>query len=203
VLKEVSIIIPAIKGEPALKKILEDFEKEKLEAEIIVSIEGSRAVSLNIGANKASRDYLWFLHADTDLRTENFSKLENLIKNNKDSNEKEDKTLSYFDLAYTEPGLTRFNAFFANIRSFIFGLPYGDQGLFVSKKTFQKIGNFPEDASFGEDMLFVRIAKSKGIKLNRISSKLFTSARKYKKEGWLKLTCLRQVQMCKLLLKKV
>ena len=132
---------------------------------------------MNAGAKKANRDYLWFLHADTSLKTENFSELENLIRNNK----KIDKTLSYFDLAYTESGLTKFNAFFANIRSSIFGLPYGDQGLFVSKKTFQKIGNFPEDACFGEDMLFVRIAKSKGVKLNRISSKLFTCARKYKK----------------------
>ena len=193
-LKQVSIIIPSVKQEPALDKILYDLSH--LESEIIVSTEGSRAKSLNAGAAKANRDYLWFLHADSHLSAENFSVLEKIIA-------AKSNDLNYFDLEYVEPGLFRLNAFFANIRSYVFSLPYGDQGFFLSKETFEKIGKYPEDVVFGEDLLFVRIAKKKAVKLNRIPSKLYTSARKYKQQGWLKLTLLRQVQMYKLLSQKI
>ncbi len=192
-LNKVSIIIPAISGEPALEKILKDLNQ--LDSEIIVSTEGSRAKSLNAGVQKASRDYLWFLHADTDICSKNFLELEKLIAS-------ENIDLNYFDLAYTELGLARFNAFFANIRSSLFSLPYGDQGLFVCRNTFNKIGYFP-DVDCGEDLLFIRVAKTKGVKIKRVASKLYTSARKYEKVGWLKLTILRQFQMYKLLLKKI
>jgi hypothetical protein len=107
--------------------------------------------------------------------------------------------LHYFDLAYDGGHLTNSNSLGANIRSRLLGLPYGDQGFCISKNLFNKIGGYPEDVPYGEDLLFIRLAKRAGIKLNRVPSKLLTSARKYKQYGWLKLTVLRQWQMVKLL----
>lgn len=190
VLDHVSIIIPAATDESAQEQLLDDLKQ--LNHEIIVSSEGSRAKSLNVGAAKASQDFLWFLHADSRVSTKNLVDLEQALGKDSDA-------LHYFDLAYEGGGLAALNAGGANIRSRLLGLPYGDQGFCISKSLFDQIGGYPENAPYGEDLLFVRLAKRAGIKLNRIPSKLVTSARKYQQHGWLKLTALRQWQMVKLL----
>jgi hypothetical protein len=190
VLDKVSIIIPTATDETAQQQLLNDLKL--LNNEIIVSAEGSRAKSLNVGAVKASDDFLWFLHADSRVSAENIFALEQALK-------KGPNVLHYFDLAYDGGHLTNSNSLGANIRSRLLGLPYGDQGFCISKNLFNKIGGYPEDVPYGEDLLFIRLAKRAGIKLNRVPSKLLTSARKYKQYGWLKLTVLRQWQMVKLL----
>lgn len=189
-LSRVSIIIPVAPGETAQQQLLADLAP--LKSEIIVSSEGSRAKSLNAGAEQATCDVLWFLHADSRVCPENVSKLSQAV-------EVDAHVLHYFDLAYEGGGLAALNAGGANIRSRWFGLPYGDQGFCISKKLYDKIGGYPEHVAYGEDLLFVRLAKRAGISLNRIPSKLVTSARKYHQYGWLKLTGLRQWQLFKLM----
>ena len=189
-LDRVSIIIPLAPGETAHKRLLDDLKPFR--AEIIISSEGSRAKSLNAGAAKANNPFLWFLHADSRVSAENLVDLEQALA-------RRSNALHYFDLAYEEGGLAALNACGANIRSRFFDLPYGDQGFCITRTLFEKIGGYPEDVPYGEDLLFVRQAKRQGIRLNRIPSKLKTSARKYHKHGWLKLTMLRQWQMMKLL----
>lgn len=194
VLDRVIIIIPTAPGETAHTRLLEDLKG--LESEIIVSSEGTRAKSLNMGAMAAKRQFLWFLHADSRVSADNLMALKQALSMRSNA-------LHYFDLAYEEGGPTTLNAWGANIRSRLCGLPYGDQGFCISKTLFEKIGGYPEDVPYGEDLLFVRQAKRKGIRLNRIPSQLLTSARKYNQNGWLKLTAQRQVQMLKLMRQKL
>lgn len=189
-LEEVSIVIPTLANEPALETVLGDLEG--LESEIIVSSEGTRARSLNRGAEKAQRPFLWFLHADSRVTTGNIAALGRTL-------EQRPGALHYFDLAYEGGGLPALNAWGANVRSRLFGLPYGDQGVCISRVLFERIGGYPEDAPYGEDLLFVRLARRTGVPLSRIPAKLTTSARKYRQEGWLKLTAHRQWQMLKLM----
>lgn len=189
-LDRVSIIIPLAPGETAHEQLLDDLKH--LGTEIIVSSEGSRAKSLNVGAAKARNPFLWFLHADSRVSAENLVDLEQALA-------RRSNALHYFDLAYEEGGLATLNAWGANIRSRLCGLPYGDQGFCISKTLFEKIGGYPENVPYGEDLLFIRCAKRAGIRLNRIPSKLKTSARKYHQHGWLRLTVLRQWQMIKLM----
>jgi len=190
VLEKISIIIPLAPDENAHERLLDDLKP--LNAEIIVSSEGSRAKSLNAGVAKAHNPFLWFLHADSRVSAENLVDLEQALA-------RRSNALHYFDLAYEEGGLAALNAWGANVRSHLCGLPYGDQGFCISRTLFEKIGGYPEDVPYGEDLLFVRQAKRQGIRLNRIPSKLKTSARKYHQHGWLKLTALRQWQMMKLM----
>lgn len=189
-LDRVSVIIPVAPLETAHERLLDDLKH--LGTEIIVSSEDSRAKSLNAGAAKARNPFLWFLHADSRVSAENLVDLEQALA-------RRSNALHYFDLAYEEGGLATLNASGANIRSRLCGLPYGDQGFCISKSQFEKIGGYPESASYGEDLLFVQLAKKAGIKLNHIPSKLTTSARKYHQHGWFKLTALRQWQMMKLM----
>ena len=189
-LDKISIIIPIAPGETAHEQLLGDLKN--LDAEIIISSEGSRAKSLNEGAAKASRTFLWFLHADSRVSADNIMALKQALS-------MRPNVLHYFDLAYQEGGLPALNACGANIRSRIFDMPYGDQGFCISKTLFGKTGGYPENVAYGEDLLFVRLAKKSGIKISRIPSKLITSARKYQQLGWMKLTALRQWQMMKLM----
>ncbi len=194
VLGQVSIIIPVAGGETAHEQLLNDLKG--LESEIILSSEGSRTKSLNKGAAKANQPFLWFLHADSRVSAENITALAHAIENHS-------QALHYFDLAYEAGGLPALNAWGANVRSRMFGLPYGDQGFCISQAVFDDIGGYPENVPYGEDLLFVRLAKQSGITLNRVPSKLLTSARKYQQHGWLKLTVFRQWQMLKLMRQKL
>lgn len=195
-LKDVSIIIPIAPNETAHEILLKDLDSvlKNEGAEIIVSSEGSRAASLNVGAGKANREFLWFLHADSRVSVKNIDVLARCLK-------REPRALHYFFLSFGY-GRPAINAWMANVRSVAFGLPYGDQGFCISKESFNKIGGFP-DAAYGEDLLFVRRAKKAGVALYLIPSKLRSSARKYREAGWLKLTALRHVQFWKLMVRKL
>ncbi len=191
-LENVSIIIPVGPDEKAHEKILKDLEG--CGAEIIISSEGSRAQSLNGGAAKAQREFLWFLHADSRVTQENIDILKRCLK-------REPTAAHYFFLSFGF-GLHAFNAWGANVRSVLLGLPYGDQGLCLSKENFKKLGGYPE-AVYGEDLLFVRKAREAGITLGVVPSKLRSSPRKYYEQGWLKLTIIRQWQFWKLMRQKI
>ena len=189
-LDQVSVVIPIAPDETAHEQLLEDLKD--LDLEILVCSEGSRAKSLNAGAAKSGKPFLWFLHADSRVSEDNLSALKHALQQRPDE-------LHYFDLAYHEGGLASLNAKGANLRSRLFGTPYGDQGFCLAKTQYTRIGDFPEDAPYGEDLLFVRHARQAGIRLNRIPVPLISSARKYHQLGWLKLTALRQWQLFKLM----
>ncbi len=80
----------------------------------------------------------------------------------------------------------------ALFRSRALGVPFGDQGFCIKKTIFNKLGGFPEGLPYGEDHVFVWRARQQGIDLQPLGVKLYTSARKYKKHGWLKTTILTQ-----------
>lgn len=182
-LENVSIIIPLAPAETEQSKLLDDLKN--VQTEIICSSEYSRAKSMNAGALKTANDFLWFLHADSRLDQDALVKLEQSLSKNPNN-------LHYFDLAFDGGGLPSINALGANMRSRFLGIPFGDQGFCLSKTNFDKIGGFPEDCSIAEDLLFLWKARRLGIQPNRIPATITTSARKYKKRGWLKLTVLYQ-----------
>ena len=185
--EKVSIIIPVYNQETELERLLADLAFVKDSAEIIIKSEGSRAKSLNAGAAAATRPFFWFLHADSRVSEQNLQVLSHALKEKPDA-------LHYFDLAFGKdgPALAAFNAWGANWRSRLFGVPYGDQGFCLSKEQFTKAGGYPEDVPYGEDLMFIWHARQAGIRLNQLPSKLLTSARKYSQQGWLKLTLLYQ-----------
>ncbi|WP_071881363.1 glycosyltransferase [Thalassoporum mexicanum] len=181
--ENISIVIPKANNEQALETLLTDIDKLSLNAEIIISAEGSRAKSLNLGAAKASNDYIWFLHADSRIDQNTTIALANSIQQAPDA-------LHYFNLAFwgDGPELTKLNAWGANWRSHWLGVPFGDQGFCISKALFTKIGGYPEDVAYGEDHLFGWRSRQLGIQLKCTNALLYTSARKYRDRGWLQIT---------------
>ncbi len=181
-LEKVSVIIPLREGESANSDMLAALESEG--ADIILSSEDGRAKSMNTGAAKSARKFLWFLHGDTTLP-------ENAAQNLLQELQQKEESFHYFTLAFEENDSMQINAWGANMRSKIFSCPFGDQGFCIRKDLFFSLGGYDESAAYGEDHLLVWRARRHGIKLNHINATLITSARAYKGR-WLRLTLLRQ-----------
>ena len=145
--------------------------------------EQGRAKQLNHGAKKANKPYLWFLHADSQISSESIKEIQKKLKTNSDA-------IYFFDLKFLNDGprLMRLNGLGASIRSHVLKMPFGDQGLVMAKRTFFSLGQFSESAPYGEDHLLIWKAHQLRIHVLPMNVDIFTSARKYQKNGWLKTT---------------
>lgn len=83
---------------------------------------------MNVGADSARGEWLWFLHADSRLGPATLWALQRFLDRDVDA-------LGYFDLAFRRDGprLAALNAWGANLRSRWLGLPFGDQGFVIRK----------------------------------------------------------------------
>lgn len=183
----VSIIIPVGPNETQHEELIAQLEDKN--CDVVVSKEETRSKALNIGAKKARRKFLWFLHADSRLKKTTFPRFISALESNQ-------AKLNFCDLEFAEdgPGMTWLNALGARFRSRVLGVPFGDQGLCIRRDLFESIGGFPEDAPYGEDHLFVWKARHLRIPLHANGAPLITSARAYADQGWWDLTLKRQKQ---------
>lgn len=130
---------------------------------------------MNAGASVASGDVLLFLHADT-LLPENWE--EKLLSAMSD----EGVVGGAFTLSIDSARLFhKIIAAAANIRSRVTGIHYGDQGIFVKRSVFDKIGGF-KDIPIMEDVDLMRRLKKVGTVV-MLKDKVATSARRWDKEG--------------------
>lgn len=213
ILENISVIVPVAPWDKDWKNLLKDLELLPEGAEIIfvmsdlpytqlttgekrnirfIKSESGRAKALNAGAKAATKDYLWFVHADSKFYGNTISSLEKSLELFPDR-------IHYFNLKFLNdgPALIFLNEIGVRLRCYFFGIPFGDQGFCLSKVLFEKIGGFPENLLYGEDHLFIWHAKQFGIKIMCTGGKLLTSARKYKSEGWLRLTLKYQRLWCR------
>jgi hypothetical protein len=72
--------------------------------------------------------------------------------------------------------------YWVRFRSSAFALPYGDQGLFISRTLYDEVGGF-NDMSLMEDVDIVRRIGRNRLRVG--SHELITSAEKYNKYGYL------------------
>lgn len=141
-----------------------------------VWIEGpkGRGGQIRRGIEAAKSDWLLILHADTQLGggwdTEANKHMASFPNR-----------AGWFSLRFRAKGIApKLVAAGANLRSRLFGLPYGDQGLLVSKHTLDAIGGYP-DLPLMEDVALARALRGK---LRPLTSYAFTSAKRYEADGW-------------------
>lgn len=141
-----------------------------------------RARCLNAGALNSSGDYLWFIHADSRFDRHTVPSLLAAIKLYPD-------VLLYFDLVFDDASiLMKLNEWGVYFRTRFLGTPFGDQGFCVRKDLYNLTGGFPEDAIYGEDHLFIRNVRRNHVHIKPVKAVLYTSARKYRKNGWFRTT---------------
>ena len=152
---------------------------------IVLTAEPSKSGQMNTGAKAADGDILLFLHADT-LLPENFEK--SIIS----AIHREGVAAGAFQLHINSElkGL-RFIEKVANWRSRHLQTPYGDQGIFVTKRLFQAIGGYP-DMEIMEDFELIRRLKRKG-KIIILNLSVNTSPRRWQNMGIIKTWLLNQM----------
>lgn len=139
-------------------------------------IEGaaSRGGQLRRGAEAAGGAWLLFVHADTQL-SPGWSKTARIAI--------QQGNPGYFRLRFDARGLApRLVALWANLRSALFALPYGDQGLLISRDEYDAVGGVP-DIPLMEDVAMARVL---GRRLRRLDGIALTDAEKYRRDGWLR-----------------
>lgn len=147
------------------------------------SLKIGRAWQLNSGAAQADGDFIWFVHADTQLNEMVLDQVKQFL----DSTTRK-SVVAYFKLRFAKDGpiMTFLNALGANLRSQLFNLPFGDQTLLMHRSVWHSVGSFNPALEIGEDLDWVVRANLMGIRLTVLPAAIQTSARKYQRFGWLK-----------------
>lgn len=204
---KLSIIIPTLNEESLIEKNLASIKKQlsaishQLSAEIIVADGGSRdrtveaarrfadrvcisdkgrGEQMNAGAKVSEGDLLLFLHADSILY---LSGIVNMLKVMEDN----DIVGGAFRLKIdSKKTFHKVISSFANMRSRILGIAYGDQGIFARRNIFYAVGGYP-DIPIMEDVEFVKRLKGNG-KFIILDECVTTSSRRWDREGILYTT---------------
>ncbi len=143
-------------------------------ARIIAGRKG-RGTQLRTGGFNARGPWLLFLHADTQLGDGWENAVRHHVQNAPDR-------AACFRLAYrSQAKRARLLEQAANLRTRLLGLPYGDQGLLISRVHFDKVGGY-HDLPLMEDVAIVRRIGKASIDL--LPARANTSAAKYEADGW-------------------
>jgi rSAM/selenodomain-associated transferase 2 len=141
-----------------------------------VSSSKGRSLQMNAGAKVASGEILLFLHADTYLAD---NAPENIMKTLYDQ-----KTVAgAFNLGVRSPRkIFRLIEKVVFIRSKLTHIPYGDQCIFIRRNLFESIGGYGT-MPLMEDVDLMRRVKKSGGKITILNQKVYTSPRRWEKEG--------------------
>jgi len=142
-----------------------------------VWVEGDegRGTQMKAGAEAARGDWLLFVHADTWLGENWPSVVSTHLRDNGDK-------AGAFRLGFrSRAKRARIVEALTNWRARTFGLPYGDQGLLISRALYDEIGGF-DAVSLMEDVMMVRkIGKARLCVLDETAA---TSGERQERDGW-------------------
>ncbi len=142
---------------------------------VVVTGVAGRGGQLARGAEAAGGAWLLFLHADTVLG-EGWAEAAR-------AHMERDTRAGYFRLRFSAVGFAPwFVAGWANVRSRLFGLPYGDQGLLISRELYDAVGGY-EEIALMEDVAMARALKGQ---LVALPVEVVTGATRYQEAGWLR-----------------
>jgi rSAM/selenodomain-associated transferase 2 len=199
-----SVIIPTLNEEGRLAHTLASARSP--DADLIVSDGGStdrtvacaraggarivtgprgRARQQNCGAAAARGEILLFLHADTRLPSNYVNQIFDTLM---------DRRVTFgafrFRTDLDTPAM-RWISFWTSLRASLLQMPYGDQGLFLTRCRFEAAGGFP-DVPIAEDLYLVkRLAKRGRIALAPACA--VTSGRRWRQHGALRTTLINTI----------
>ena len=196
-MSKISVIIPTINEANNLPLLLSDLSIIQKEGEILIvdcgsedktvdvaniygakvykSKERNRGLQLDIGAKNSKGDWLIFLHADTRLTHDWFTKIKSIFKRDKNY-------IYFFKFKINDKKIIyRFLEIMVNFRSQYFKQPYGDQGLIIHRSAYFKNKGFRK-IPLMEDIDFFRRLKNKKY-LNQLNLPIFTSSRKWERSN--------------------
>jgi rSAM/selenodomain-associated transferase 2 len=140
---------------------------------IVVVGTAGRGLQIRRAAHLARGEWLLVLHADTLLPSGWAEVVQPAMM--------DPARAHAFRLSFRSRGIApRVVAGWANLRSRLFGLPYGDQGLLLSRCLLDEIGGYP-DLPLMEDVATARALKGR---VGLLGATVSTGAERYEAEGW-------------------
>jgi rSAM/selenodomain-associated transferase 2 len=140
-----------------------------------------RGSQLETGAAAARGEWLLFLHADTVLDPGWAEEAQGFIERVESGRRHE--AAAAFRFALDDYGaMPRLAERLVALRCRLFGLPYGDQGLLISRRLYRRLGGF-RALPLMEDVDLVRRLKRR--ELVMLKSRAVTSGARYRREGYL------------------
>ncbi len=207
-----SVIIPTLNESENIAHTLENVGKDRAVEVIVVdggssdntcdiaagkgakvfSIPGGRATQLNVGAKCSNGRYLLFLHADTLLPAGYRQAIIGTLTD-------PEVVAGAFRFSCDDNSFgMKLVALGINLRSTIFGLPYGDQGIFLERHIFDEMGGFKE-LPIMEDFDLVCRLRKRG-KVVTLRQPVVTSSRRWRSLGIVRTTLLNQMMIAEFML---
>jgi len=147
----------------------------------LIRTKRGRGTQLRAGAAAARGDWLLFLHADTVLEPGWAEEAEAFME--RVAKGRRAPAAAAFRFALDDDGtLPRMLESLVALRCFLFALPYGDQGLLISRRLYGELGGF-RPIPLMEDVDLVRRLKRR--QLVMLQSRAVTSGIRYRSEGYL------------------
>ncbi|MEM7058846.1 MAG: TIGR04283 family arsenosugar biosynthesis glycosyltransferase [Pseudomonadota bacterium] len=141
---------------------------------LLVETSPGRGKQLAAGARQARGQWLLFVHADSVLGADWAQAVRDHIRTRP-------RHAGYFHLRFASTHwMAAPVAAWANLRSRLFGLPYGDQGLLIPRTLYDQTGGYPE-IPLMEDVAIVRRLRGH---LRMLPCEILTDAVRYETEGW-------------------
>lgn len=135
-----------------------------------------RANQMNHGASLATGDILLFLHADTFLPVNAFELVTNCMNDGRYAG-------GAFGLGFlTERRVFRLTECYVALRTRLTRIPFGDQGIFLRREYFGRIGGYRPIHVMEDVELMGRIRK-RGDRIRILPEKVMTSPRRWEREG--------------------
>lgn len=142
----------------------------------VIAAEKGRGGQLRAGAAAAKGDWLLFLHADTVLSPDWVKAVAAHVARHPDK-------AGYFRLRFDDPSSTaRLWEKGVALRCAVLGLPYGDQGLLVSRAVYDEAGGYPDQPLMEDVELVSRLGRGR---LRLLHAEAETDADKFRRDGWL------------------
>ncbi|TGD82268.1 TIGR04283 family arsenosugar biosynthesis glycosyltransferase [Hymenobacter wooponensis] len=146
-------------------------------ATVLLAPKPGRAAQMNYGAEHATGDVLYFVHADVSIHPNFFQNIQQAIAEGHEAGCYRFR----FDSAHP---LLRINSFGTRFKGLM--SRGGDQTLFITRSLFRRLGGFDEHFVIMEDFdIIVRIRKVASFKI--IPEDVLVSARKYAANSWLRV----------------
>lgn len=144
----------------------------------VIETDAGRGLQLARGAEEASQPWLLFLHADTALEAGWSAAVSDFVTQEGSA----DNMAAVFQFALDDTTMKarRLEQMVA-WRTDVLGLPYGDQGLLISRRLYQEIGGFRPLPIMEDVDIIWRIGKKRLVEL---PVHAVTSAQRYQTDGF-------------------
>ena len=166
-LKPKEVIIVDGNSTDNTRKLLKNFK--------IIKTKASRGAQLKKGAELSKLEWLFFIHADTKLNMKNIKEIKCFI--DKENIHK----AGFFHLKFNNSSIfAYFISKWANFRSKVFNMPFGDQCLLINRLYYESIGGYEEIEKMEDMEIMLKIPNK-----NKFFFKSYieTSFKKYKNNG--------------------